>query len=425
MLKEKLFIVSFIFLYVAIIFSIRFHKPILATNQTKKSEIVFWQSGAGSERVEAIKTLIAKFEKENPDIKVKLKVIPWSQKPHDKIQIAIASHTEPDIASMGFPFDKIIADFGAVEPLNKFFPDSVMNDFFHLTKFRGGVASLSWFMDVRALIYRKDYLKAKGIPEPQKSWTWEEFLKYARMLTEDKNRDGITDVFGYGTTLRYAYQFIVFVWQNGGELYSKDGKRATIASKEAVEAIKFYIDLMNKYHISPKFTTENLFVIRKMFAEGKVAMFMDCSDAVNAFLQEPELANKVGVGQIPHHKRYAAYSGTDKLVIFKNARHKKEAVKFLKFLIRKDNLLYYSKKTSFSPPRKSVAQNPYFMNDPIRKAFIEQTKVGRLWELPPFTPSPRQILTRNVQVAVEGKISVEEALKKAEKEMNQEIGSLY
>ena len=425
MLKEKIFITFLAALYLIIFSSILINRrpEILDKDKTTRT-VTFWHAGAGKERVAAIKELIEKFEKENPEIKIKLKIIPWGQKPHEKIQIAIASRTEPDIASVGSPFDKVIADFGALEPLDKHIDDKTIGDFFEVMRYKEGIASLPWFMDVRALIYRKDYFQKKGIPEPKQSWTWEKFLKYAKMLTEDTNGDGITDIYGYATTTRYAYQFVVFIWQNGGDLYSEDGKRAIVASPESIEAVQFFVDLMKKYKVSPVFTTENLLIIRKMFAEGKVAMFMDCSDAANAFANEPELADKVGAGQIPHSKELAAYSSNDALVIFKRSKNKKDATKFLQFLVREDNMLYYAKATGFSPSRWSVAENPFFQTNPLKKAYIEQSAVGRLWKMPSFTPSPKKILTRNVQMAIEGKFTVKEALQKAEKQMNEDIGSL-
>ncbi len=425
MFKEKIFIAVFGAIYL-IIFSSVFIKrqpEIIDRDKTIRS-VTFWHAGAGKERVDAIKELIKKFEKENPEIKIRLKIIPWGQKPHEKIQIAIASRTEPDIASVGSPFDKIIADFGALEPLDTHISKKTIADFFEVMRYKEGIASLPWFMDVRALIYRKDYFRKKGIPEPEQSWSWKEFLKYAKMLTEDTNGDGITDIFGYATTARYAYQFVVFIWQNGGDMYSKDGKRATVASPVAIEAVQFFVDLMKKHKVSPVFTTEDLLIIRKMFAEGKVAMFMDCSDAANAFANEPELADKVGVGQIPHSKQLAAYSSNDALVIFKRSQNKKDAIKFLQFLVREDNMLFYSKATGFSPSRRSVADDPFFRTNPLKKAYIEQSAVGRLWKMPAFTPSPKKILTRNVQMAIEGKFTVKEALQKAEKQMNEDIGSL-
>ncbi len=426
MLREKLFAGAFVLIYVAIVASVICRKPHGAPPERGGPEtITFWQAGSGEERVQVIKRLIADFEKENPDIHVKLKIIPWGQKPHEKIQIAIASRTEPDIASVGSPFDKIIADFGVLEPLDSLLDKSTIEDFYTVTRFQDGVASVPWFTDVRALIYRKDYLRQAGVPEPRESWTWDQFVSYAKRLTKDTNGDGIVDVYGYATTARYAYQFVVFIWQNGGSLYSPDGTRATVASENSVEAVQFFVDLMKKHKVSPVFTTESLLIVRKMFAEGKVAMFMDCSDAVKAFLREPDLAPKVGVGQIPHNKEYAAYSNYDALVIFRRSVHKKAAAKFLSFLVRPDNMLLYAKVTGFSPSRRSVANNRYFQRDSLRAAFIKQAAVGRPWWMPPFTPTPSKILTRHVQMAIEGKLSVREALERAQAAMNREIGSLY
>jgi len=245
------------------------------------------------------------------------------------------------------------------------------------------------------------------------------------MLTEDTDGDGNTDIYGYAASAHLAYQFITFVWQNGGELYSPDGKSSAIASNESKEAIRFFIDLMRKYKVSPVFTTEDLLIIRKMFAEGKVAMFMDCSDAANAFLNEPDLKDKIGVGLVPHQKRNAAYAGYEALVMFKRPQNKEATARFLKFLTRRDNMLFYDKATGFSPSKRSVAADPYFTQFPIAEGFIKQAEVGKYWEMPPFTPTPSDIIIRGIQAAIEGKTTVDEAVKSIESKMNANINSLY
>jgi len=71
----------------------------------------------------------------------------------------------------------------------------------------GKLIALPWFGDVRPLIYRKDLLQAAGVPEPTGSWTWDEFLTYAKKLTRDLNGDGIIDQYGFGTSGRYVSQY--------------------------------------------------------------------------------------------------------------------------------------------------------------------------------------------------------------------------
>ncbi len=420
--KENIFRFVIAVIYLVIFLSIVFKEK--TTEVKGKKCVLFWHAGSGDERVFAIKTLIKKFQNENPSICVKLKIIPWGEKPHDKIQIAIAGRDVPDIASVGSPFDRTIYDFGAVEVLNKYFDSSFFNDFVELGRDQKKVYSIPWFLDVRALIYRKDLFKKYGIPGPDGSWSWDDFLKYAKRLTVDYDGDGIIDLYGYGETARYAYQFLTFIWQNGGRLYSKDGKKVVVDSEESVYAVKFFVDLMKRYKVSPKFTTESLLIIRKMFAEGKIAMFMDCSDALKSFLKDERLKNKVGVGLLFYKKKRASYAGADSFVIFRDSKNKEDAVKFLKFLLRKDNMLYYALETGFSPSRRSVMRSKEILKDPLRAVFIKQAEYGVLWKIPPFTPTPKTILTKTVQQIIEGKYSVEEGLKRAREKMEKEIGIL-
>lgn len=75
-----------------------------------------------------------------------------------------------------------------------------------MSEFKGQLVAIPWFTDCRALFYRKDLLAAEGIPEPTTSWTWDQFLTYAKKLTKDLNGDGIIDQYGFGTSGRYGSQ---------------------------------------------------------------------------------------------------------------------------------------------------------------------------------------------------------------------------
>lgn len=87
------------------------------------------------------------FEKENPDVKVKVTAIPWSSA-HDKLQTAIAAGNGPDVAQMGTTW---MADFS-----NSFstVPDNLdMSDFSDGSRATGQVdgkqLGVPWYIDTR------------------------------------------------------------------------------------------------------------------------------------------------------------------------------------------------------------------------------------------------------------------------------------
>ena len=67
------------------------------SDSTKETTIDFW--GLGSEG-EFVKQLIPKFEAENPGIKVKVQMVPWTAA-QEKLISAFASENLPDVFQLG------------------------------------------------------------------------------------------------------------------------------------------------------------------------------------------------------------------------------------------------------------------------------------------------------------------------------------
>ena len=108
------------------------------------------------------------FEKENPDVKVKVTAIPWSSA-HDKLQTAIAAGNGPDLAQMGTTW---MADFS-----NSFstVPDNLdMSDFSDGSRATGQVdgkqLGVPWYIDTRVLYYRTDIAGMAGWNKAPKTW---------------------------------------------------------------------------------------------------------------------------------------------------------------------------------------------------------------------------------------------------------------
>jgi multiple sugar transport system substrate-binding protein len=390
----------------------------------KKVTITFWQAGGSPETSALVRQLIDEFEAANPDIQVNFQAIPWAEDPHTKFQAAIVGGTIADVFTVGDPFELVLAAAGGLEPLDAYIPQATKNDFLpqfiERATYNGKLYALPWFGTVRAMFYRKDLLAAAGVPEPTTSWTWEEFLTYAKKLTRDLNGDGVIDQYGFGTSGRYVSQYQPFVRQNGVDFVDEKRNVATANDAAVIEAMQFYIDLVRTHKVTPPgITTINLQEIQKMFAEGKVAMFFDCEDTAAMFSKEPALTGKFGIGMLPHKKGHAAYAGTDVLVMSKQSKNKEAAWKFIEFFLSPKCMAEYCKLTGFSPARKSLAEHGYF-KDPIRQAFAKQLEVGGYFYFKhPKASSFSSAIRAEVQEAMEGKKTVKQAMDDLQKKLEE------
>lgn len=98
------------------------------------------------------------------------------------------------------------------------------------------------------LMYDKRVFDEAGVPIPESNWDWSTFLGIARQVTKAKD-DPQNDV--YAMNLDSGMILPALIWQNGGDLISKDGLRSLLNEPAAVEAIKFQYDLVHTYKISP------------------------------------------------------------------------------------------------------------------------------------------------------------------------------
>ncbi len=398
------------------------------------TQITFWFAGGDPQSdLPLVKQYIADFEQAT-GIQVKFVAIPWAEDPHAKIQVAIASGKAPDLIKLGSPFEHVLARYGVLEPLDQYIPDdvkqafipAVLNDSCYQATtpkgLKGKLVSIPYFTDVRTILYRKDIFQERGVPDPI-DWTWDDFVKYAQQLTFDRDGDGQIDVYGFATSARYASQWITFVWQAGGKILDENGY-PTVNSPEFIKGVQFFVDLFNKYKVVPPGAiTAHLWDIgRKMLAEGKVAMYVDCGDSAKVLYQE--LGDKLGVGLLPKNPetgKRTAFSGADSFVIPKQSRHKEEAAKLLLWLIDKDRMIQYCQVSGFLPARQDAADAPVFSDDPIKSMYIKQLADSHGWIKHPEASFISRTLRAAVQDALSGKKSVEQALDQAQQTILQHL----
>ncbi|GAB3424335.1 sugar ABC transporter substrate-binding protein [Flindersiella endophytica] len=126
------------------------------------------------------------------------------------------------------------------------------------------------------VFYNVDAFKQAGLDLPPTTWTddgwkWDDFLAAARKLTIPGERWG---VLAFDDTSSET----TFTVNNGTDgIYSKDGKRFTLADEASVEGIQWLADLSLKHKVQPPWEEiqggeSNPDFALSMFATGKVAM---------------------------------------------------------------------------------------------------------------------------------------------------------
>jgi multiple sugar transport system substrate-binding protein len=105
------------------------------------------------------------------------------------------------------------------------------------------------------------------VPIPKAGWTWADYVQIGHKLTQDPTSP--TGIWG-----GWSYDWRAAVWQNGGDIVDKTGKKATISDAAAADAIQWMADLALKEHVHPM--PDEAAEIRTLptaFTSGRLGMF--------------------------------------------------------------------------------------------------------------------------------------------------------
>ena len=304
--------------------------------------------GGGSGKVELVyrlwdeqqevgyKAVFAAFTAANPDITVRMEVLPYDQywtklttelaggKAPDVFWLTVDSF--PDLAGKGVlaPLDDLIAKAGL--KLDSYHPNVVQS-----YKFEDKQLGMPKDLGIVGLLYNKTLFAKAGVTMPDKL-TWAPdgsgtFEELARKLTVGSKQ------WGFCSWNHSQTQWLNWIASNGGHAMDKPYGTFDFAGPKSVEALQWARDLIFQWHLSPDGTRTNppTGQATEMFYRGEVAMF----PANNALLPFalPEVKFPIGVAAMP-----AGPSGRTVVInglaegMFAKTKHPDQAGKLVAFL---------------------------------------------------------------------------------------------
>jgi len=214
---------------------------------------------------------------------------------YTKLQTTISGGKGPDLMWLSQEYVPGYAERGALMDLTQCVqehsdkPAAKLDDYFEsildVGKFEGKLYALPWISQPVVLYYNPKLFKEAGVEEPNENWTWDDFKAAAAKLTNPKK--GI-----YGTAFNGWPPIQMFIWQAGGDVISEDLKHSPIDSPEAIQAEKFYQEIV----YNPKYAAPENIIAEQGFADlaknGKVAMFFGgaADDLDYAHAKDPKFA---------------------------------------------------------------------------------------------------------------------------------------
>ncbi|MGY0064157.1 sugar ABC transporter substrate-binding protein [Streptomyces sp. LZ34] len=323
---------------------------------------------------ERLPELAARFQKSNPDAKVKVTAIPW-QDYAKKVETAIASQSTPDATLVGAADLTNFASTGGLEQVPAGFVDtsSFYRGAARSTTFDGGTYGVPWYVETRSLFYRKDLARAAGVSAPK---TWKEYRPFLKALQKEGAKWGLS----LPTGAAASWQGVLpFMWQAGADLMNENSTEFTFDTPEALEGLEFYQSFFTAKTASRNGPV-SLGEIEPQFVDGSTAALISGpweTALLKAAGGADFVEDKVGIAPLPKGpKSNAGYIGGGHWAVFKDAKNRDGAWKFIRWLSRPDVQQDWYGLSGDLPAVQSAWNEGKLKSDPTLAVFRSQLETA-------------------------------------------------
>ncbi|MEK6646749.1 MAG: extracellular solute-binding protein, partial [Candidatus Firestonebacteria bacterium] len=212
------------------------------------------------------------------------------------------------------------------------FQDRIKNDFqpnlMNAILFKGKYAAIPGWCNPVIMYYNKDIFDKEKLKYPDSTWDWNTFVNNCKKLTKDFNNDGRIDQ--YGTIIFGGGGAHLILKMNGIEFISSDGKKCNIDKPLAIDAMRSWSDMINKYHVAPSIGQLTEMQPVPLFMTGKIAMLWSGIFAARDIKKVKTF--KWDIALLPKGKQRATVNWLILWAIPIQTKHPVEAWEFIKFL---------------------------------------------------------------------------------------------
>jgi multiple sugar transport system substrate-binding protein len=207
-----------------------------------------------------------------------------------------------------------------------------------------------------ALYYNKDLFDEYGVPYPDHTWDYDDYLHAMKALTHDRDGDGKTDLWGSMIDISWdRIQVYVNAW--GGHLVDPDDpSRCLMGEPEALAAMEWIRARMWDDRVMATFLDVQNLETRQAFINQSVAMVEDGSWALKDILDGSDF--RFGVAPMPSGPaRRVTLATTDGFGIYADTKHPEAAWELLKFLISEEYGRAMARANFLQPARASLVED--------------------------------------------------------------------
>ncbi len=355
--------------------------------------------------------LVAKFEQENPGIKIQAEAIPWGggNDYQTRLFAALVAGNGPDAAMVRLSWAARFAAMKALEPIDAMVAawpgrSDIADNIWKINK---GADGKQYYLPLQYVViylyYRPDLFEQAGLKPPK---TFDEFRAAAKTLTKG-------DIAGFGMRggaggFDNWGPFVL----GGGASFEKGG----MVSEAAFAANRRYVAFFRDDKITPASApTDSFRQIVDAFKAGRTAMAIHHVGSANEVVAA--LGDKVSAVPVPRGPdgKGWTYFGDESNAVFAASKAKEAAFKWIAFLSTAENNIELNKLTGQLPIATSAAAN--WTAHPKRFVEASAASIPIAASLPDHPKTPdfiARIWPTNMQRALTGEIPPDEMMKAIE-----------
>ncbi|NJN30687.1 MAG: sugar ABC transporter substrate-binding protein [Synechococcales cyanobacterium RM1_1_8] len=309
-------------------------------------EVEFWTMQLQPKFTDYFNALIAEFEAQNPEIKVKWVDVPWTAM-ESKILAAVTAGQAPDVVNLNPDFASQLASRDAWLNLNEQVPEAVRQEYLPNIWQASSLGEVSfglpWYLTTRVSIYNQDLLEQAGITSLPKTYGE---LAAAAQTIKDK-----TGKYAFFTTAvaNDSAELLESMVQMGVTLVDGEGK-AAFNSPEGKQAFQYWVDLYQKGLLPRESLTQGHQRGIELYQAGETAVLSSGPEFLSAIATNaPTVAQaSTASSQITGStgKKNVAVMN---LVVPKGSDNPEAALKFALFVTNSENQLAFAKAANVLP----------------------------------------------------------------------------
>lgn len=367
--------------------------------------------------------LIARFESENPGVKIRWVDVPWAAM-ENKILTAVSAKTAPDVVNLNPGFASQLAARNAWLDLDSRVPEAIRQQYLpHIWKdstLNNKSFGIPWYLTSRVTIYNKDLLQKAGVSKPPATYT-----ELAQVAKQVKDKTG-----------KYAF-FITLVPEDSGEvleslvqmgveLLDAQGK-AAFNTPKGKAAFQYWVDFYKQGLMPKEALTQGHRRAIELYQSGETALLSSGAEFMDVIAKNaPSIAQvSAAAPQITGETGKKSVAVMN-LVIPRDTGKPDAAVKFALFVTNTENQLAFAKEANVLPSTiEGLKEYRSSLAGTAKTSPIEQARdisASQMQDAEVLVPTLKNInklqkaIYENLQAAMLGEKTVDQAVADAAKE---------